>query len=239
MAALQKFSGVRPHPEAFVEALEPLQPRLYSISSSHNATPGKLSLTVDCVRYVVGKRKRLGLASTFLAERIKPGDEIKVYVQKAHGFALPQDPTTPIIMIGPGTGVAPFRAFLHDRRATGATGRNWLFFGDQSRSWGFYYEEELTAWQRRGLLRLDLAFSRDQPEKIYVQHRMRESARDFYAWLEEGAEIFICGDKGKMAADVQRELARIIETEGSRTPDQAAEYVTALKKAHRLKLDVY
>src|SRR3984893_11436967 len=118
MAALQKFSGVRPHPEAFVEALEPLQPRLYSISSSHNATPGKLSLTVDCVRYVVGKRKRLGLASTFLAERIKPGDELKVYVQKAHGFALPQDPKTPIIMIGPGTGVAPFRAFLLDRRAT-------------------------------------------------------------------------------------------------------------------------
>ena len=110
MAALQKFSSVRPHPEAFVEALEPLQPRLYSISSSNNATPGKLSLTVDCVRYVVGKRKRLGLASTFLAERIKPGDEIKVYVQKAHGFAFPKDPTTPIIMIGPGPGIAPFRA---------------------------------------------------------------------------------------------------------------------------------
>src|SRR5258707_7785102 len=117
MAALQKFSGVRPHPEAFVEALEPLQPRLYSISSSHNATPGKLSRTVDCVRYVGGKRKRLGLASTFLAERIKPGDQVKVYVQKAHGFALPQDPKTPIIMIGSGTGIAPFRAFLHDRRA--------------------------------------------------------------------------------------------------------------------------
>jgi sulfite reductase (NADPH) flavoprotein alpha-component len=115
MAALQKFSGVRPHPEAFVEALEPLQPRLYSISSSHNATPGKLSLTVDCVRYVVGKRRRLGLASTFLAERIQPGEPVKVYVQKAHGFALPQDPRTPIIMIGPGTGIAPFRAFLLDR----------------------------------------------------------------------------------------------------------------------------
>src|SRR3984957_15556503 len=129
MAALQKFSGVRPHPEAFVEALEPLQPRLYSISSSHNATPGKLSLTVDCVRYVVGKRRRLGLASTFLAERIQPGDQLKVYVQKAHGFGLPQDAKVPIIMIGPGTGIAPFRAFLLDRKATGAPGRNWLFFG--------------------------------------------------------------------------------------------------------------
>jgi len=131
MAALQKFSGVRPHPEAFVEALEPLQPRLYSISSSHNATPGKLSLTVDCVRYVIGKRKRFGLASNFLAERIHPGDEVRVYVQKAHGFALPQDPKTPIIMIGLGTGIAPFRAFLLDRRATGAGGKNWLFFGHQ------------------------------------------------------------------------------------------------------------
>ena len=131
MAALQKFSGVRPHPEAFVEALEPLQPRLYSISSSHNATPGKLSLTVDCVRYVIGRRKRFGLASNFLAERIHPGDEVRVYVQKAHGFALPQDPKTPIIMIGLGTGIAPFRAFLLDRRATGAGGKNWLFFGHQ------------------------------------------------------------------------------------------------------------
>src|SRR5437764_4061044 len=145
MAALQKFSGVRPHPEAFVETLEPLQPRLYSISSSRNATPGKLSLTVDCVRYVVGKRKRLGLASTFLAERIKPGEQVKVYVQKAHGFALPQDPKTPIIMIGPGTGVAPFRAFLLDRNATGAPGKNWLFFGHQRSDCDFFYSDELKA----------------------------------------------------------------------------------------------
>ena len=150
MAVLQKFSGVRPHPEAFVEALEPLQPRLYSISSSHNATPGKLSLTVDCVRYVINKRKRLGLASTFLAERINPGDELKVYVQKAHGFALPQDPKTPIIMIGPGTGIAPFRAFLLDRRATGAPGKNWLFFGHQRSDCDFFYADELNAHEDVG-----------------------------------------------------------------------------------------
>ena len=162
MAALQKFSSVRPHPEAFVEALEPLQPRLYSISSSHNATPGKLSLTVDSVRYVVGKRRRLGLASIFLAERIQPGDEVKVYVQKAHGFALPTDPNTPIIMIGPGTGVAPFRAFLHDRRATGAPGKNWLFFGHQRSGCDFFYSDELNAMKTAGLLtRLSLAWSRD------------------------------------------------------------------------------
>jgi sulfite reductase (NADPH) flavoprotein alpha-component len=142
-------------------------------------------------------------------------------------------------MIGPGTGLAPFRGFLQDREATGATGRNWLFFGEQSRSWGFYYEAELTAWERRGLLRLDLAFSRDQPQKIYVQHRMREQARDLYAWLEGGAEVFICGDKGRMAADVQRELQAIVEREGGRSPEQAAEYIFLMRREKRLKLDVY
>src|SRR5437762_9976784 len=145
MAALQKFSGTRPHPEAFVEALEPLQPRLYSISSSHNATPGKLSLTVDSVRYVVGKRKRIGVASTFLGERISEGEKLKVYVQKAHGFGLPQDPKKPIIMIGPGTGIAPFRAFLLDRKATGAPGKNWLFFGHQRSECDFFRSEEHTS----------------------------------------------------------------------------------------------
>ena len=178
LAALQKFSGVRPHPEAFIEALEPLQPRLYSISSSHNATPGKLSLTVDAVRYVIGKRKRLGLASTFLAERIKPGEQLSVYVQKAHGFGLPQDPNTPIIMIGPGTGIAPFRAFLHDRQATKAPGRNWLFFGHQRSAYDFFYSDELNAMKASGLLtRLSLAWSRDGTEKFYVQDRMREVGR--------------------------------------------------------------
>src|ERR1700726_5153527 len=186
MATLQKFSGVRPHSEAFIEALEPLQPRLYSISSSHNATPGKLSLTVDCVRYVVGKRKRLGLASTFLAERIKPGDEVRVYVQKAHAFALPQDPRTPIIMIGPGTGIAPFRAFLLDRKATGAIGKNWLFFGHQRSSCDFFYADELNAMKTAGLLtRLSLAWSRDGDKKFYVQDRMREVGREMWTWLAE------------------------------------------------------
>ncbi|MEO8320943.1 MAG: sulfite reductase subunit alpha, partial [Bradyrhizobium sp.] len=174
MAVLQKFSRVRPHPEAFIEALEPLQPRLYSISSSHNATPGKLSLTVDCVRYVVNKRRRLGLASTFLSERINAGDELKVYVQKAHGFALPDDAKTPIIMVGPGTGIAPFRAFLHDRRATGAPGKNWLFFGHQRSDCDFFYADELNAMKTSGLLtRMSLAWSRDGDKKFYVQDRMR------------------------------------------------------------------
>src|SRR6202167_2717752 len=240
MAALQKFSGVRPHPEAFVEALEPLQPRLYSISSSNNATPGKLSLTVDCVRYVVGKRKRLGLASVFLAERIKPGDEIKVYVQKAHGFALPNDPATPIIMIGPGTGVAPFRAFLHDRRATGATGKNWLFFGHKRSSYDFFYADELNAMKTSGLLtRMSLAWSRDGDKKFYVQDRMREVGRELWTWLAEGASIYVCGDAKRMAKDVERALVDIVAQFGARTTDEAVGFVGDLKKKGRFQQDVY
>jgi len=240
MAALQKFSGVRPHPEAFVEALEPLQPRLYSISSSHNATPGKLSLTVDCVRYVVGKRKRLGLASTFLAERIKPGDQLKVYVQKAHGFALPQDPKTPIIMIGPGTGVAPFRAFLLDRKATGAPGKNWLFFGHQRSDCDFFYADELNALKTSGLLtRMSLAWSRDGDKKFYVQDRMREVGRELWTWLAEGANIYICGDAKRMAKDVERALVDIVAQFGARSTDEAVRFVAELKKKGRFQQDVY
>ena len=240
MAALQKFSGARPHPEAFVEALEPLQPRLYSISSSHNATPGKLSLTVDCVRYVIGKRKRLGLASTFLAERINPGDRVKVYIQKAHGFALPQDPKTPIIMIGPGTGIAPFRAFLHDRRATGAPGKNWLFFGHQRSDCDFFYGDELNAMKTAGLLtRLSLAWSRDGSKKFYVQDRMREVGRDLWLWLAEGAHVYVCGDAQRMAKDVERALVDIVAQFGARSIDEAVLFIADLKKKGRFQQDVY
>jgi sulfite reductase (NADPH) flavoprotein alpha-component len=240
MAALQKFSGVRPHPEAFVEALEPLQPRLYSISSSHNATPGKLSLTVDCVRYVVKKRKRLGLASTILAERIKPGDQVNVYVQKAHGFALPPDPKTPIIMIGPGTGIAPFRAFLLDRKSTGAPGKNWLFFGHQRSACDFFYSDELNAMKTSGLLtRLSLAWSRDGDRKFYVQDRMREVGRELWTWLAEGANVYVCGDAKRMAKDVERALVDIVAQFGARTTDEAVSFVAELKKKGRFQQDVY
>ena len=240
MAVLQKFSGVRPHPEAFVEALEPLQPRLYSISSSHNATPGKLSLTVDCVRYVIGKRKRAGLASTFLAERIQPGDELKVYVQKAHGFALPEDPNTPIIMVGPGTGIAPFRAFLHDRQATKAPGRNWLFFGHQRSASDFFYDDELNAMKASGVLtRLSLAWSRDGSEKFYVQDRMREVGREVWNWLADGAHVYICGDAKRMAKDVERAMVDVVAQFGARTTDEAVAFVADLKKKGRFQQDVY
>ena len=240
MAVLQKFPNVRPHPEAFVEALEPLQPRLYSISSSHNATPGKLSLTVDCVRYVIGKRKRIGLASTFLAERIQPGDEVKVYVQKAHGFALPENPETPIIMVGPGTGIAPFRAFLHDRQATKAPGRNWLFFGHQRSASDFFYDDELNAMKASGVLtRLSLAWSRDGTEKFYVQDRMREVGRDVWNWLADGAHVYICGDAKRMAKDVERAMVDIVAQYGARSTDEAVAFVADLKKKGRFQQDVY
>src|SRR3979490_845116 len=240
MAVLQKFSKVRPHPEAFIEALEPLQPRLYSISSSHNATPGKLSLTVDCVRYLINKRRRLGLASTFLSERINPGDELKVYVQKAHGFALPEDTKTPIIMIGPGTGIAPFRAFLHDRRATGAPGKNWLFFGHQRSDCDFFYADELNAMKTSGLLtRLSLAWSRDGHKKFYVQDPLREVGREIWTWLAEGANIYICGDAKRMAKDVERALVDIVALFGARSTDEAVLFVADLKKKGRFQQDVY
>jgi len=237
---LEAAPGAQFSAAEFVPLLRPLAPRLYSIASSQTLHPDEAHLLVLSVAYDVRGRERLGVCSTYINDRWPQGTSAPVYTQDAQKhFAMPKDPSTPLIMVGPGTGLAPFRGFLEERDATGATGKNWLFFGDQSRSWGYYYEPELTAWEKRGFLRIDLAFSRDQAYKIYVQHRMREQARDFYAWLEDGAEIFICGDKGKMAADVQKELHAIVETQGGRTPEQAVEYVSALKKSHRLKLDVY
>jgi sulfite reductase (NADPH) flavoprotein alpha-component len=240
LAALQKFPGIRPHPEAFVEALEPLQPRLYSISSSHRATPGRLSLTVDAVRYVIGKRRRSGLASTFLAERIQPGETLPVYVQRAHGFGLPSDPAVPVIMIGPGTGIAPFRAFLLDRRATGAPGKNWLFFGHQRSDCDFFYADELNAMKTAGLLtRLSLAWSRDGDKKFYVQDRMREVGRELWTWLAEGANVYVCGDAKRMAKDVERALVDVVAQFGARSIDEAVNFVAELKKQGRFQQDVY
>jgi sulfite reductase (NADPH) flavoprotein alpha-component len=240
LAAIQKFSGMRPDPEAFVEALDPLQPRLYSISSSPKVDPARLSLTVDAVRYTVRGRPRLGAASTFLADRARPGDRLKVYVQKAHQFALPADPTVPIIMIGPGTGIAPFRAFLQERMATSAPGRNWLFFGHQRRDCDFFYEDELTAMKaKRALARLTLAWSRDSDQKIYVQDRMREVGRDLWAWLAEGAHLYVCGDGKHMAKDVERALIDVVSTFGLRPVGEAIAFVADLKKQGRYQQDVY
>jgi sulfite reductase (NADPH) flavoprotein alpha-component len=239
LAAIEKFAGVRPDPEAFIEALDPLQPRLYSISSSFKAHPGRVSLTVDAVRYKIAKRQRLGVASTFLAERVAPGDKVKVYVQKAHNFGLPADSAVPIIMVGPGTGIAPFRAFLHERMAAKAPGRNWLFFGHQRHDCDFFYEDELNGMKAAGVLsRLSLAWSRDDKDKFYVQDRMRQVGHDIWAWLSEGAHFYICGAV-RMGQDVERALVDIIVEYGKRTPDEAIAYVADLKKRGCYQTDTY
>jgi len=240
LAALQKFRGIRPDPEAFVEALDPLQPRVYSISSSPKVNVGRVSLTVDAVRYEIDERARLGVASTFLASRVGLGKKVRVYVQKAQHFALPRDPNKPIIMIGPGTGIAPFRAFLQERLATNAPGPNWLYFGHQRSDYDFFYEEELKAMRKTGhLTRLTLAWSRDGDEKIYVQHRMRDDGRDLWTWLERGAHIYVCGDALRMAKDVERALIDVVSEHGKRGPEDAARYVAELKKNDRYQVDVY
>ena len=240
LAALQKFRGIRPDPEAFIESLDVLQPRVYSISCSPKCNAGRVSLTVDAVRYQVDKRTRLGVASTFLAGRVSPGDKIRVYVQKAQHFALPADPKVPIIMIGPGTGVAPFRAFLQERLATKAPGPNWLYFGHQRGDYDFFYEDELKEMRKSGhLTRLTLAWSRDGDEKIYVQHRMRDDGRDLWAWLADGAHIYVCGDAQRMAKDVERTLVDVIAEHGARTPAEAVSFLAGLKKSGRYQTDVY
>jgi sulfite reductase (NADPH) flavoprotein alpha-component len=240
LAAIEKFPGVRPDPEAFIESLDPLQPRLYSISSSPKANPGRVALTVDAVRYDIGLRRRLGVCSTCLAERIPLGSVMKVYVQKATAFGLPTDPKVPIIMIGPGTGIAPFRAFLQERIATGAQGQNWLYFGHQRSDFDFFYEDELKAMRKAGHLhRLTLAWSRDAKEKIYVQHRMRDDGRDLWDWLERGAHIYVCGDATRMAKDVETALVDIVAQHGKRSAGEAATFVAALKKQGRYQQDVY
>jgi sulfite reductase (NADPH) flavoprotein alpha-component len=240
LAGIEKFPDVRPDPEAFIEALDPLQPRLYSIASSPTVSPSRIALTVDTVRYKIDKRDRLGVASTFLGERIRPNAPLKIYVQKAHAFGLPPDPAIPIIMIGPGTGVAPFRAFLHERMAVKAKGRNWLFFGHQRSNCDFFYEDEFAGMKAKGVLtRLSLAWSRDGAEKFYVQDRMREVGRDLWAWLAEGAHVYVCGDAKRMAKDVERALVEIVAQHGARTTDQAIAFVAELKKLGRYQQDVY
>jgi sulfite reductase (NADPH) flavoprotein alpha-component len=239
LAAIEKFQGVRPDPEAFIEALDPLQPRLYSISSSPKANAGRVSLTVDAVRYRIGNRTRLGVASTWFADRLEPGAKVRIYVQKAQHFGLPADPATPIVMIGPGTGVAPFRAFLYERMATKAPGRNWLFFGHQHRDSDFFYEDELAGMKAAGVItHLYLAWSRDDTEKFYVQDRMRQAGRDLWAWIAEGAFIYVCGAI-RMGKDVERALVDIVAEHGARSTNEAVAFVADLKKKGRYLTDVY
>jgi sulfite reductase (NADPH) flavoprotein alpha-component len=241
---LREFGNVRfESPEAFVAQLTPVTPRLYSIASAFDAHPGEVHLCVAVVRYDTHGRKKKGLASGFLADHADMFvRSIPVYVQPARAFRLPRDRSADIIMCGPGAGVAPFRAFLEQRILEGATGRNWLLFGEQHRATDFLYGEEFLSYHRQGKLhRLDLAFSRDQDHKMYVQHRMRERGRELWSWLEGGAYFYVCGDAKHMATDAHQALIDIAREHGGLSGEAASEYVNVrlMKTEKRYLRDVY
>ena len=237
---LHDYPGAITSAEELVKILPRLSPRLYSISSSPAAHGSQVHTTVSVVRYRSHNRDRGGVCSTLLAERLNPREKLPIYIQPNKRFRLPHQADAPIIMIGPGTGVAPFRAFLHERRALGSTGRNWLFFGERSAATDFLYRDELLKMQAEGhLTRLDLAFSRDQERTIYVQDRMLEQASEFWRWLQDGASVYVCGDASRMAKDVDATLHTIVEQQGNLLADIASEYVQQLKDQHRYHRDVY
>lgn len=227
-------------PQTLIDALRPLQPRLYSIASSPRAHPGQVHLTVGAVRYQLHERPRKGVASTFLAERCPSGASVGVYVQKSPHFRLPDDPATPIIMVGPGTGIAPFRAFLEERIATASPGESWLFFGDQHQASDYLYRDWLEARAAdASLCRLDLAWSRDGSDKVYVQHKMLAAGAELFAWLERGAHFYVCGDASRMARDVDAALRKIVVEHGGMSAEAGSNYVDRLSADHRYQRDVY
>jgi sulfite reductase (NADPH) flavoprotein alpha-component len=223
-----------------VSIFRKLPPRLYSIASSPLAHPGEVHLTVASVRYQAHGQPRKGVASTYLADLVEKGAHVPVYTHHNKNFRLPASADVPVIMVGPGTGVAPFRAFVEHRAALGQGGKNWLFFGDQRYTYDFLYQVE---WQEHlkdgNLSKLDVAFSRDQPEKVYVQHRMLERAKELYGWLQEGAHFYVCGDASRMASDVHEALISVVEKEGKLPREAAEAYVEDLKKSKRYQRDVY
>ena len=222
----------------FVGLLRPMPPRLYSIASSLSAHAEEVHLTVAVVRYEGNGRKRKGVCSSYLAERV--GDTIPCYLHPNKNFKLPEDSSTPIIMVGPGTGIAPFRAFIEERQVTGAKGKNWLFFGDRSQNTDYLYGNEWESYQKDGILNeLDLAWSRDQQEKVYVQHKMLEKKAELWSWLQNGAVFYVCGDASRMAKDVDQALRTVAQDEGSMNEEEAAIWIKGLQKEKRYLKDVY
>ncbi|QDV27787.1 sulfite reductase subunit alpha [Aureliella helgolandensis] len=237
---LKMFPSAVLDPQTLVASLGTLNPRLYSIASSLKANPGQVHLTVGKVTWGSAGRLRKGAASTMLAERVGVGGQVRVFVHKSHGFTVPANPAAPMMMVGPGTGIAPFMAFLQERHATQATGKNWLFFGDQCQATDYLYQAELAAYQASGLLsRLDTAFSRDQERKVYVQDKMREQAAEVWSWLEAGGYFFVCGDASRMAVDVEKTLLEIIQSEGGMDAVAAKAYLKRLSDDKRYSRDVY
>ena len=237
---LLEFPGVVQQPQELFTVLQRLTPRMYSIASSQELHPDTVETTVRVVRYDSHGRNRQGLASGHLGERAPVGATLPIFLHSNHNFRLPEDIAAPVIMIGPGTGIAPFRAFLEHRQAIGAPGENWLFFGEQRRALDFLYEEQLTAMHKDGILtHLDVAFSRDQAHKVYVQDRMQERAAQLYDWLERGAYFYVCGDATRMAKDVELALLDVIAKGSKGTLEHANEYLATMKKQKRYQRDVY
>ena len=234
------FPGVVTEPQQLFHVLQRLVPRLYSIASSQKMHEDNVQLTVRVIRYESHGRSRLGVASGQLGERAWVGTKMPLFLHDNANFRLPEDTSAPVIMIGPGTGVAPFRAFLEERQATGQTGDNWLFFGDQREKTDYLYREQFQAMHKDGVLtRLDTAFSRDQAQKVYVQDRMREHSAELFEWVERGAYFYVCGDATRMAKDVEATLLDAIAVGSHRTLDDAAEYLAAMKKQKRYQRDIY
>lgn len=226
--------------QEFVSVLRKIPARLYSIASSLTANPDEVHLTIGAVRYEVNDRQRNGVCSIFASERVQPGDRLQVFIQHNENYKLPQNPDVPIIMVGSGTGVAPFRSFMQEREEIGAEGKSWLFFGDRHFVSDFLYQTDWQSWLKSGVLaKMDVAFSRDQKEKVYVQHRMLKHSKELFEWLEEGAYFYICGDEKNMAHDVHNALLEVIEKEGRMTHEQAVEYLTNLQQQKRYQRDVY
>jgi sulfite reductase (NADPH) flavoprotein alpha-component len=236
---IKEYQGVETPLQSLCEQFGPLLPRFYSVASSRKTFPNEVHLTVALSTFTHGGERRFGVASHFLCHLADLTTEIPIYVQPAHGFFLPPDPATPIIMVGPGTGIAPYRAFLQERIAEDASGQNWLFFGERNRQTDFFYEDYWNGLIAQKKLRLDLAFSRDQPEKLYVQHRLQENAAAIYDWIQQGAYFYVCGDAHRMAKDVDATLLQIFRQQGNLDEAGAKAHLKQLKQLKRYQLDVY
>jgi sulfite reductase (NADPH) flavoprotein alpha-component len=219
--------------------LMPLLPRLYSITSSLKRYPDEIHLIVGLVCWTTSNQTRLGVASHYLCDLLKEGEKASLYIQPSHGFSLPTDPNANIIMIGSGTGIAPFSAFLQERVATKATGKNWLFFGERNRKSNFYFEEFLTDLEKKHFLKLSCAFSRDQEKKIYVQHRIEENAKEFFSWIKQGSYLYLCGDAKVLVKDVEASIQKILQEEGSLSQEEAHQYLKNMRLEKRYRKDVY
>jgi sulfite reductase (NADPH) flavoprotein alpha-component len=238
---LMKHHEVVFDPQEFSDLMMPLLPRFYSIASSMREVGEEIHLTVALLQYETNDHSRVGVTTNYLCNLVPVGEPcVPIYLHpNTHGFTVPENPATPLIMIGPGTGIAPYRGFMQERIHQIGSGPHWLFFGEWNRAYDYLYEEDWMSWEAAGKLRIDLAFSRDQAHKVYVQHKLLEQGKELYAWLQQGANVYVCGDAHSMAKDVDQTLHQIVRTHGQMTDDQSKQYLKQLRADHRYMRDVY